>query len=449
MEKRKPVTLSGMLMRFIVFTGALVLGLALLWWSGLNFLMQRGVVYYAGAAESFATEGMQTMRAQGYFSPEAVPQLCEYAYFAADGQVLETSMDSRTLESAQRWYESGAPATGWGRVDFEDGSTCVLHWNYNVQFVDERLRSSLPVFEFMWLAILILAVALCVGLRTRALSKKLKTKLEQVSEVSRNIAAQNLDVKVPNTNVRELDEVMGAMDEMRLALKDSLQAQWSAEQQRTRQMQALAHDLKTPLTIIGGNAELLAEEELPENQARQVKQIWNSAAQAGRYLEALHATAQDGRQTEEKQTVEAEEFIRQVEELALPLAAAASCTLQVQNSGPAQLYIQAQNLQRALLNIIENAVRYSPKGGRVQMLLQSSAQESVEFVVRDEGPGFGPEALAHAAEPFWRQDAARGADGHYGLGLGIAAETAQRHGGALRLGNQPGGGAEVRLVLPQ
>ena len=188
---------------------------------------------------------------------------------------------------------------------------------------------------------------------------------------------------------------------------------------------------------------------MPDTQARQVKQIRKSAEQAGSYLEALDTAAQGGQPDEEKRLVDTQEYMQQLEELALPFATAAGCVLQVQNSVPAQLFIEVQNVQRALLNIIENAVRYSPKGGTVQVVLQSGPQGSAEFIVRDQGLGFAPEALAHATEPFWRQDTAWGADGHYGLGLAIAAEIAQRHGGALQIGNLPQGGGEVRLILPQ
>lgn len=449
MEKRRSVKLWSLLARYLVFTGALLLACVAIWWSGLTVLFRLGVVYTAGTGETMARESMQAMRQRGSFREDLVPELCDYVYFDASGEVVSTSMDADLLERAEARYQSDVGATGWGKVEFDDKSTCMLHWGYQAQFVDAGLRDALPPFEYLWLVVLILPMAVCVFLRTRSLSRRLSCRLDMMTEVSRKIGARELDFEAPCTGVREFDNVMDAMDEMRVALKEALQARWSSEQQRARQTQALVHDMKTPLTIIGGNAEMLAEEPLTPGQKEMVGYIRSSAARAQAYVAALHQAAGGEEKEEPAQMLDAEELLAQVAAQTKPLAAAKECILQVENNGPVQLRALPAALQRALVNILENAVRYSPKAGRVTLRMQSGSDGAAVFTVRDQGPGFSPEALARATEPFWQQEAARSEGGHHGLGLAIAAETARRHGGTLRLANAPEGGALVTLSLPQ
>ena len=86
------------------------------------------------------------------------------------------------------------------------------------------------------------------------------------------IGDRNLDFKINYSGVREIDECLVALDDMRYALKTSLQKQWETEQEKSRQMSALAHDIKTPLTVVRGNSELLLETELTDEQKNLISQ---------------------------------------------------------------------------------------------------------------------------------------------------------------------------------
>ena len=102
-------------------------------------------------------------------------------------------------------------------------------------------------------------------------------------------------------------------------------------------------------------------------------------------------------------------------------------------------------LLRALVNLVENAARYTPRGGAVT--LESHMRRAPDgagravFTVQDTGPGFTPEALAKGMQPLYTGEKSRPQDGHMGLGLTFAADVARRHGGALALRNAAGGGA--------
>ena len=105
-------------------------------------------------------------------------------------------------------------------------------------------------------------------------------------------------------------------------------------------------------------------------------------------------------------------------------------------------------LQSALSNLVSNAVRYTPAGGRIEVAWQALGEELV-LSVRDTGPGIAPEHLPRLSERFYRVDRSRSREsGGTGLGLAITKHVAQRHGGALRIESQLGAGSTFMLVLP-
>ncbi|MCK7624605.1 HAMP domain-containing histidine kinase [Streptomyces sp. RS10V-4] len=107
-------------------------------------------------------------------------------------------------------------------------------------------------------------------------------------------------------------------------------------------------------------------------------------------------------------------------------------------------YVRAEPaaLERAVVNLLDNAVKFSPPGGTVEVRLAGGA-----LTVRDHGPGIPPDELPHVFERFWRSPSARSLPGS-GLGLSIVARTAEQAGGGVRLRNAPGGGTEALLTLP-
>ncbi|MFT3718945.1 ATP-binding protein [Pseudorhodoferax sp.] len=118
---------------------------------------------------------------------------------------------------------------------------------------------------------------------------------------------------------------------------------------------------------------------------------------------------------------------------------------------PAAVPLQgvAAELSSMLENVVRNALRFTPPGGRVDVSLQADAAQ-VRIAVRDRGPGIAPELLGQVFTAFFQADPAR-AGGHAGAGLGlsIAQRVAQRHGGDIRLANRPGGGLVVEITLPR
>ena len=312
-----------------------------------------------------------------------------------------------------------------------------------------------------------------VTLITRHYTRRLRRAADKLAAASARIAEGQLEGgDFSSAGVRELDGAMDAMRTLKENLSGSLQAQWRMEQQRAEQMAALAHDLKTPLTIIGGNAELLAEDALSDAQRANVDAILRNTRYAGEYIASLRAlaagadsadtvkspepAASDGAQEhaapQETERVSLPEFLAEIQAQGQALCRARGCVFRLLTDGTSMLPMRRAELLRALVNLVENAARYTPQGGAVT--LESRVRRAPDgagravFTVRDTGPGFTPEALAKGMQPLYTGEKSRPQDGHMGLGLTFAADVARRHGGALALRNAAGGGAVAELSFP-
>ena len=215
-----------------------------------------------------------------------------------------------------------------------------------------------------------------------------------------------------------------------------------AAQERAEQIAALTHDLKTPLSIIQGNADLLAEDALSADQQTQVEAILRGTDRAQQYLAALRTACAP---PATRETFPSHTLVSGLAETARALCAPAGVQLILNEQWQGTLCAAQCDLLRAAENLLDNAVRYTPRGGTVTLLV---TKEKQDFILRvtDTGPGFTAEALARAGELLYTE-AARSDTAHQGFGLYFARRVALSHSGTLRLSNTPGGCAELRLPI--
>jgi two-component system sensor histidine kinase MprB len=112
---------------------------------------------------------------------------------------------------------------------------------------------------------------------------------------------------------------------------------------------------------------------------------------------------------------------------------------------PGQVYAQPALLERAVMNVLDNAAKWSPPGGHVGVNLESNG--AWRLTVTDQGPGIAPEDLPHVFERFYRAPTARSMPGS-GLGLAIVKRVVVDHGGSIEVSSPPNGGTKVEIVLP-
>lgn len=244
------------------------------------------------------------------------------------------------------------------------------------------------------------------------------------------------------------------MDAMRASLAESLEARWAAERGQREQVASLAHDLKTPLTVLRANADFVAEEledEKDADLAAAARDIAGGAERLDGYVRLL-IEASRGSGGAERAPVRPAELCEQVLAEAAQIARARGVTLDAA-TGPAvagapEAPLDRTALARAAANLVANAAEHARS--RVAVSCDVAGGHLV-IEVSDDGPGFSPAALERGCERLFTDDSSRSSrDGgrHYGLGLHAAAEAASAHGGSVSLANSPSGGAVATIAVP-
>jgi signal transduction histidine kinase len=273
------------------------------------------------------------------------------------------------------------------------------------------------------LLLLTLTTAIVLFIAARSITRPL-------SELSRAAEAIGRDVRqppLPEPGTQELREAARAFNTMQERMHRYLDS-------RTRVLAAMSHDLKTPLTRMRLRVETVVD---PEARARFGRDLDEMEAMVHGALGLLRGLSDD----------EATEPIDVDGLLATLKAEFAELGAQVDVSGQLRTRFRGrpQALKRCLTNLISNAVKF---GARAHVVLEDGA--ALVIRVQDEGPGLPEAELERVFEPFYRVESSRNRDtGGTGLGLCIARDIAQAHGGSLTLHNLPERGLEAVLSLPR
>jgi len=273
------------------------------------------------------------------------------------------------------------------------------------------------------LTLLLVVLVIALFVTARSITRPLSALARAADSIGRDARPE----KLPEAGARELRDAARAFNTMQDRLNRYLDS-------RARVLAAMSHDLKTPLTRLRLQAETLGDAAL---QARIVKELTEMELMVREAL-SLFRGLDDG---EPAVPVEVNELAESVRQAFAEMGAAVS----VSGRALAPFTAKAQALKRCLTNLISNAVNF---GTRADVRLEDNGELVIR--VRDAGPGVPPGELEQVFEPFYRLEHSRNRDsGGTGLGLTIARDIAQAHGGTLILANLPEGGLEATLRLPR
>jgi len=222
------------------------------------------------------------------------------------------------------------------------------------------------------------------------------------------------------------------------------------EQVRREMTADIAHELRTPLSVIQGNLEAVLDGVYPPD-GEHIQPALDQAQLLARLVEDLRtlALAEAGQLSLDLQATNAEELVKRVVASFEPKAAAQAVTLAL--DAPPSLppvHADGQRIAQVLTNLLGNALRYTPEGGHVDLALRSE-QPSVLVSVSDTGSGIAAEDLPHVFDRFYRADKSRSREGGgSGLGLAIARSIVEAHGGRIWAESEIGKGTTIAFTLP-
>ena len=252
---------------------------------------------------------------------------------------------------------------------------------------------------------------------------------------------QGRKVALPRLGAGEIGDMGRAFEKMRLVLEDKAYVE--------RYVQTLTHEIKSPVSAISGAAELLEEEMPTDQRARFLANIRKESERIRQLVDRLLALASIEGLTalQTRQAVALNDLVAETIDQIRPQAANRSIQLTVDSvpTGPTggDLFL----LRQAILNLIQNAVDFSPDKGRLAVRLRPAGTAAV-LTVEDEGPGIPDFAHRRVFEKFFSLRRPHTGEKSTGLGLNFVKEIAELHGGTIRLENRSHTGARAILTLP-
>jgi signal transduction histidine kinase len=305
-----------------------------------------------------------------------------------------------------------------------------------------------PTGGFAALLAALTVVAVC-------LNRAVLRPLTALSAAARQVGEGTLDPGLPASAAREVAEVVAAMEIMSRGLRDATRRQAGMEQERRLFIGTVAHDLRTPLFTLSAYLSGLRDRvaTTPEKADHYLAVCQEQTAQLEHLVADLFAfaTIEYLEQEPQREPLELGDVLRRAVEHLQPRAETSGVALLVADpSVPCPITGDARLLTRAIENLLDNALRYTPAGGQVEVRWRSNAQaRTALFVVEDTGPGLAEQDLPHVFTPLYRGEASRNRQtGGTGLGLAIARRIMQAHGGDLTAGNRLAGGAVFTATLP-
>lgn len=272
--------------------------------------------------------------------------------------------------------------------------------------------------------------------------RRIRKPLQALIGSAERVAAGDLDFRVDLRRRDEFGRIGEAFERMRSELERGNRQIWQLAEQRKRLNAAFSHDLRTPLAVLKGRIDLLVDfypsgELDREEMMSAIAALRRNAERLERYVSSMSAVQKLDDLEAEPRLTELTELTEELREIAEVLRG--TRMLDFGSVLPATVSLDRNLVARVFENLIVNAQRFAEETITVRF---DQTSDSFSIIVSDDGPGFSSEALNRAAEPYYRGDNAQ-ADVHFGLGLYICRMLCEKHGGSLRLGSAPSGGAEV------
>lgn len=273
-----------------------------------------------------------------------------------------------------------------------------------------------------------IAAVIAVGMIGSIWSVSLATKpLSRLSEAADRFGADVHAPPIAENGPREVKQAAAAFNRMQRRLRQFVM-------DRTRMLAAISHDLRTPLTRMRLRAEMMDD---GEQRAKMLADLQEMEDMVGATL----AFARDESADEPSRPIDLAALVETIAADARDM----DQPVRVSTSGSLPVLMRPRALKRAIVNIVDNAVRY---GGPTEISLTSEQDEAVLCII-DHGPGIPLAERDNVLRPFYRCEGSRSRDtGGIGLGLSIASDTIKAHGGKLSLSETPGGGLTVEVRLP-
>lgn len=376
---------------------------------------------------------------------ENIHPFYDYVILDDNYAVEEAMMGKTDIAHAKKLANGTETATRYNGKIFQVVGHTVITYSIKARYNSHVLNRYLPSYELSAIILIVINLLIFATFTARKITNIIKANLNPLLEMSNKIAQQELDFDVSSSNIAELDTLNQAFEHMRTALSTSLEHEWRKDVQRKEQISALAHDIKTPITIISANAELLLSDSTTVETA---EGIMDSCSRIRVYMDKLIQLSNRVDLGDDKLDVYLPDFFNRVVKKAEIIGNVKGQKITYDWHFEVKIFnLNEIDIERAIMNLVENACESSNHSDEISLFV-SATESELTIYVRDHGTGFTAEALNSASEFLYRHQKERQNDGHYGIGLYAVNKIVESHGGELVIANnEQGPGANIKMVL--
>ena len=286
-------------------------------------------------------------------------------------------------------------------------------------------------------------LAVAVGL---VLARRLSHPLQELHDAVTRVAGGDFQQEVGPRGVGELEDVASAFNSMAHRLRES-------ERQRQELLAAIAHELRTPLAIIEGNLEAMLDGVRAPTPDLIATLHTQSALLSQLITDLRDLSLADARQLSlRRRSVDLAVLCQESVDAMKVWTDERKVSTSVRVEGETTAAVDPDRLRQVVQNLLHNAVRFTPAGGQVTVIVKEETVDQDRWVtveVEDGGPGIPAEDLSRIFEPFYRVDPSRSrASGGTGMGLAVVKLLVEVHGGSVRAESRPAGGSRFIVQLP-
>ncbi len=418
-----------------------------LFYIGLTILVNCGIVYPANYADMEAKK-IESRFLSDDFVTEEIPFYYDFLYLE-NGKVIKNTIDEKYEDKVSEALKKGRASTSEiigsniFKVYNKGDKSLVLRYRISMIPTSEKIYNVFNNFELLYIVFILFIWFIGFTLLLIRSSNLLKMEIYKIAIANDNIGKMDLDYERDYSKYKEIDGVLHSIDLLAKNLKKSLGEKWDMQVKQKEMVEGITHDIRTPITLIKGNLELLKEEHKDLSPER-FSDISNGITRLEKYIEKLKEFSYT---MEGKKEIVSNEVISYWTQLMSSICRSNGFHLEVIKSEGSNIKLDKEEVAVALQNILANSTQYSEKGSVISVEFRDQLSEFV-LIVRDEGTGFDKNLLPLLTEKFI---SSKVKDKSYknGLGLWVVKNIVAKNNGNLYLKNYSGrtSGAEVKIVF--
>lgn len=361
-----------------------------------------------------------------------------------------TTIASFMVECERTFFQNMQYNIAFKYLDTVSGFNKLIIWNSNTSINLSKLDSF-----YMWLLEILIWIIppltyILSGILCTITFYKLKMQhpLETLNSCAINIANNNLDFTICHQQEDELGKLCMAFSKMKDELHSNTTEMWRQAEDRKRLNSVFSHDLKTPLTILKGDIDILRKYS-PQGKlsSKEVLEMYCSMSEQVTRLQNFVYSMNTLQKIEDikihKSSTNTQEFLNKLENEANSIANGYSIIWEKDLSTPS-LFIDSEIVLEVYENILSNAIRYA---NHSISILVNVTDSNLKIQIQDDGAGFDSKSIKLATNPFYTTEPSRTTSLHYGLGLNICKILCERHGGNISIANAEPGGAKITVTF--